>query len=85
MSELFAAIKIKDFTACRKWIANNTMDPSTFYRSLYDKMLPELVPQSVPQTILHIARFEHEATSSVDPEINQIAAIINIMSGVSFK
>lgn len=85
MSELFSAIKGKDFTTCRKWIANNSMDSATFYRSLYDKMLPELVPQCVPQTILHIARFEHESTFSVDPEINQIAAIINIMSGVSFK
>jgi hypothetical protein len=54
MTDLFVAIKGKDFTGIRKWVANNTMDSPTFYRSLYDKLLPELVPQTVPQIILHI-------------------------------
>lgn len=85
IKELFDAIKGKDFTKCRQWIANNSMDSAVFYRTLYDKLLPELVPQTVPQIILHINDFQYQATSSVDQEINQIAFLINIMSCVQFK
>jgi DNA polymerase III delta prime subunit len=85
MEELFTAIKGKDFTKCRQWISNNSMDAAAFYRSLYDKMLTELVPQTVPQIILHINDFQYQATSSIDPEINQIAFIISVMRDAQFK
>ena len=85
MVDLFKAVKSKDFTACRKWVANNSLDSATFYRGLYDKLLPELVPQTIPQTILHINDFQYQATSSVDLEINQMAFLINLMGCVSFK
>lgn len=85
MTDLFLAIKGKDFTKCRQWIANNSVDPTTFYRGLYDKLLVELVPQTIPQTILHINDFQYQATSSVDQEINQIACCINLMQCTSFK
>lgn len=85
MSELFTFIKGKDFTKCRQWVTNNSLDSATFYRGIYDKMLPELIPQSVPTLILQINEFQHQATSSVDLEINQIAFIINVMRDAQFK
>jgi replication-associated recombination protein RarA len=85
MNDLFKAIKAKDFTGCRKWVSNNTMDAPTFYRGVYDKMLPELIPQTVPQIIIHINDFQYQAASSVDMEINQVAFLINIMACAQFK
>ena len=61
------------------------MDAATFYRTLYDKMLPALVTQSVPQIILHINDFQYQATSAVDPEINQMAFLIHLMEAAQFK
>lgn len=85
ISELVSYIKSKDFTKCRQWVANNAMDSSLFYRSLYDKLLVDLVPQTVPQTILIIAQSQFQAASSVDQEINQMAALIQIMQSAAFK
>jgi DNA polymerase III delta prime subunit len=85
IDDLVKVVKAKDFAGCRKWCANNSMDASTFYRTLYDKMLPLLVAQTVPQVILHINDFQYQATSAVDPEINQIAFLINLMATAQFK
>lgn len=85
ITELFNAIKGKDFTKCRQWVSNSAMDPSVFYRSLYDKLLPELIPQTIPQIILHINDFQYQSVSSIDQEINQIAFIINAMRDAQFK
>lgn len=85
IDDLVKAVKAKDFGACRRWTANNNMDVSAFYRSLYDKLLPMLVTQSVPQIILHINDFQYQATSTVDPEINQMAFLIHLMEAAQFK
>lgn len=85
ISELIAFVKEKNFTKCRQWVANNAMDPSQFYRTIYDKMSPELVPQTIPQLILTIADYQFKATHSVDQEINQMAFLITAMQQVQFK
>lgn len=82
---LVKAIKEKDFSGCRKWITNNSLDAAVFYRTLYDKLLPLLVSVTVPQSILHINDFQYQATSSVDQEINQMAFLINLMRDAQFK
>lgn len=85
IDELVGYIKTKNFNKCRQWVANNSMDASTFYRSLYDKLLVELVPATIPPMILAIAESQFRASHSVDQEINQIAGLIQIMSVVQFK
>lgn len=83
--ELVGFIKEKNFPKCRQWVANNSPDPAAFYRSLYDALIPELVPQTIPPMILVIADYQFKANHSVDQEINQIAALVQIMSVVQFK
>lgn len=85
ITDLVKSIKVKDFTKCRQWVSNNQMDAATFYRSLYDRMLPELIPVSVPQIILIIAESQFQAVHSVDSEINQVACIIQIMRDAAWK
>lgn len=79
IGELIKHIKSKDFTKMRQWVANNQMDSSTFYRSIYDKMLPDLVSVSVPEIILIIAESQFQTTHAVDLEIAQVAFLIRIM------
>lgn len=85
IAELVKSIKVKDFNKCRQWVANNQMDAATFYRSLYDKLLPELVSATIPQVILIIANSQFQSAQSADLEINQVAALIQIMSSAAFK
>jgi DNA polymerase III delta prime subunit len=83
--ELIAAIKEKNFTNCRKWIAQNQIDSQQFYRMFYDKVSLLLEPKSIPQLILLIAESQFKSTHSVDQEINQIAFIITVMQQCIFK
>ena len=85
IAELIKSIKVKDFNKCRQWVANHQMDAATFYRSLYDKLLPELVSATIPQVILIIANSQFQSAQSADLEINQVAAFIQIMSSAAFK
>lgn len=85
ISELIKSIKVKDFNKCRQWVANNQMDAATFYRSLYDKLLPELVSATIPQVILVIANSQFQSAHSADLEINQVAALIQIMQSAAFR
>lgn len=85
ISDLIKLVKGKDFNKIRQWIANNQMDSATFYRSIYDRMLPDLVPVSIPEIILLIADSQFQASNSVDLEINQTAALIKIMQTAVWK
>lgn len=82
--ELILSIKEKNFSKCRQWAANNAGDAS-FYRSLYDKLLPHLQPQSIPPVILALAESQFRATAAVDPEINTVACLIQLMGTCQFK
>jgi len=86
IDDLVAFVKEKNFGKGRQWIANNTLDSASFYRTIYDKMLPLLVPQTIPPVILAIAESQFRAnTGSVDQEINQAAFLVTLMSTAQFK
>ena len=85
IAELSKLIKAKDFTKSRQWIANSQMDSATFYRAIYDKILPDLVSATIPQIILIIAEYQHMSQGSVDQEICQVAAVIKIMQSAVWK
>jgi len=83
--ELVAALKEKNFTKVRQWIANNQMDAAQFYRMFYDRVSGLLVPPSVPQMILLVGEAQFRSAFSVDQEINSAAFLVNFMRDCSFK
>jgi DNA polymerase III delta prime subunit len=85
IADLVTFVKEKNFSKCRQWVANSSMDATTFYRTVYDKMLPELVPQTIPPVILLIAESQFRASHSIDQEINSIAFLIQLMTTAQFK
>lgn len=85
IEDLITFIKEKNFTKCRQWVANSSMDATSFYRTIYDKMLPVMVPQTIPPVILLIAESQFRASHSIDQEINSIAFLVQLMSTAQFK
>lgn len=86
LGELMTYLKEKSFNKCRQWITNSALDPASFYRLFYDKLLPELVPQTVPQVILLIAESQVNASQgAVDQEIEQTAFMIKLLAAAQFK
>lgn len=85
INDLTKLLKEKNFTGCRQWVANASLDPSSFFRAFYDKISIELEQKAVPQLILHIANYQEKATRGVDQEINFMAFIIEVLRDCQFK
>ena len=84
-TEIVKYIKDKDFGAVRKWVATNEVDPTTFFRKLYDNLYDFLKPHSIPQVILILADYQYKQAFVVDQEINIVACLIQIMADGDFK
>ena len=65
-TEIVKYIKDKDFGAVRKWVATNEIDPTTFFRKLYDNLYDFLKPHSIPQVILILADYQYKQAFVVD-------------------
>ena len=85
ITEIVKYIKDKDFGAVRKWVATNEIDPTTFFRKLYDNLYDFLKPHSIPQVILILADYQYKQAFVVDQEINTVACLIQIMAEGDFK
>jgi hypothetical protein len=51
----------------------------------YDKAIDILEPQSIPQLVLILAEYQYKAAFVADKEINNMAAMTEIMSSLRFK
>ena len=85
ITEIVKYIKDKDFGAVRKWVATNEIDPTTFFRKLFDNLYDFLKPHSIPQVILILADYQYKQAFVVDQEINTVACLIQIMAEGDFK
>lgn len=84
--ELIASMKDKNFTEVRKWIAKNGDASSTeIFRTLYDLLTESMESASIPQAILILADYGYKASFVADQEINNIAAMVEIMGSCRFK
>jgi hypothetical protein len=63
----------------RKWVGQNTSDPTLIYRSIYDNMLKSLQPDSVPDAILTLAKYQYQAAFAADAEVQLVACLTEIM------
>lgn len=78
-------LKEKNFTGMRKWVGENSdIDTTTFFRALYDKMLPELDTSSAPQLVMILADYQMKAAFVADQEINTAACLTEIMANCGF-
>lgn len=84
--ELFKLIKTKDFTNARKWVASYLdVDSVTFYRHLYDSLVPLLTDSSIPALVLLLAEYQYKEVQVMDVEINRAALVAEIMAVATFR
>lgn len=84
--ELITAMKNKKFADVRKWIARNgDTDSETLFRYFYDNMMELFEGRCVPNIILILAQYQNYAAIVADQEINNIAAMVEIMSSAEWK
>ena len=84
--ELIGYLKSKDFASARKWIGKNSdVDTTSLYRTLYDKAVDYLEKNSVPQLVLILSEYQYKSAFVADHELNNMAALTEIMSSCKFK
>jgi len=86
MKELVTFLKEKDFSGARKWVARNIdIETSELFRRLYDSASDYMEPLSIPQLVLILADYQYKAAFVADAEVNNVAALTEIMANCKFK
>lgn len=86
IKRLLQDVKDKNFTAVRKWVAeNDAVSGSEFFRRLYEQGVQALDPKSIPQLILILADYGYKQAFAADQQINTAACLVEIMASCSFK
>ena len=79
-------LKEKNFTAMRKWCADNSdQDPNEMFRRIYDVATEKVELKSLPGFIVTLADYMYKANFVADAEINIIAFLTEVMFESSFS
>ena len=86
IKDLITALKSKDFTSMRKWVAvNGSNDPNVLFRRIYDTCGSYIKPGSIPQLVVILAEYQYKSAFVVDQEINMAACMTQIMVDCEFS
>ncbi len=86
IKKLVGALKDKQFTEMRKWVAAGIdNDPVQVFRKIYDAAYEVMEKGSIPQLVLILADYQYKAAFVADQEINLVAALTEIMMECEFK
>ena len=84
-NELFVALKEKNFSGMRKWVAQNIdNDHVRLYRQIYDTLNDRFEKKSIPQAVLTIADYSYKSAFVADQEVNMVACLTEIMMECEF-
>jgi len=83
---LIRLMKEKDFTEVRKWIGKNSdTDTTSLFRQLYDTASINIESASIPSLVLILADYQYKSAFVADHELNNMAALTEIMAQCKFK
>lgn len=83
---LFELLKSKNWTAMRKWCADNSdQDSNELFRRIYDASTDKIELKSMPGFCVTMADYMYKANFVADLEINLIAFLTEAMMETSFK
>jgi DNA polymerase III delta prime subunit len=84
-NELFVALKEKDFSSMRKWVAQNIdNDHVRLYRQIYDTLNDRFEKKSIPAAVLTIADYSYKSAFVADQEVNMVACLTEMMMDCEF-
>ena len=85
-TQLFSAIRDKNFKKMRSWVVNNIdLEPASIFRGVYDKMYDYVAPNSIPQLVLILADYQYKNAFVADHELNLVACMTEVMANVEIK
>jgi DNA polymerase III delta prime subunit len=85
-TEVIAALKNKKYSDIRKWVSQNSdVDAQKILRDLYDALYSKVDPKSIPTMVLTVAEYSYRAAFVMDPEINTMACLTQLMLSLDFK
>ena len=86
VSGLMQDLKTKNFKKMRKWVSDNIdVESAKLFRMVYDNMAEYVEPSSIPQLVLILADYSYKDSFVADHELNVVACMTEIMSGIKFK
>jgi replication factor C small subunit len=86
IKDLVQALKSKEFSTMRKWVAENTdVDANVLFRKFYDTSSEFLKASSVPQLVMIVADYQYKHAFVADHEINLVAFLTECMVECEFK
>ena len=85
IQDLIRMLKDKNFAAVRKWVAENSDDPDSIYKALYDGLYSSLDKNSIPQAILLIGQYQFQSSFVADQQIQMVCLMLELMANCQFK
>jgi DNA polymerase III delta prime subunit len=86
LSDLIGYLKVKDFSAMRKWVAlNSDIEPNHIYRAIYDGLYDYFKPESIPQAVVILGKYQYQSAFVASQEINLCAAMTELMVDCEIK
>lgn len=86
IKNLISAIKEKDFTTMRKWVAENLdNEPAVLFRNFFEHSVEYFTAQSVPQLIILLGDYQYKSAFVADQEINTVAFLTEVMASCEVK
>jgi DNA polymerase III delta prime subunit len=83
---IYKMLKEKNFTALRKWVAENSdIEQTDVFKRLYESADQYMTSNGVPQLVLILSKYQYQAAFVADPEINIIACFTEILINCEFK
>jgi len=86
LRDLFGHMKAKNFTAVRKWVADNSnIDSAEFYRKFYDAIDEYVASKDIPFLVVITAKYLYQDAMAADKEINLAAFLCEVMANCEIK
>lgn len=86
INDLIKLMKEKNFTEVRKWVAMNAdAEPSGLFRELLSVLSEVITPSTLPIAYVHCGEYIYRSAFVPDHQLNNICALIQIMSDCEFK
>jgi len=86
ITELFNALKAKDYNAMRKWVVTHEdMDATAFYRMMGTHVPKQVDLSSLPELIVQLADYGYRAAFCADAQLNTLACLVEVMSAAKWK
>lgn len=86
LAELLKYMKKKNFAEMRKWVVNNLdSDFTLIVRSIYNALKDSMKDSDIPQAVLIVHEYLYKSAFVVDPEINLVAFLTELMVTCEFE